>query len=166
MVLTSLPRTHSSTIWQAKLAKQTNILPLVAIAGAYLLYRKFANDAADRRLLTSVRVQLKDISIKGGRIVIQVNVQNPTSSPVVVRSIVGDLYFNDIRVGNVQSFQVMNLHPNSEGSLVADIALKIPDVMTTVANAISQRSGVVFTFNGHINVNNDTIPLTINYRSI
>ena len=138
----------------------TNILLLGL--GAFLVYRFFKNDAEGARLFSSVRLQMRDISIQGDDIVIRFNIQNPTSEKILFRSLVGDVYLSGEKVGNAESF-MQKWIPIGNSEIVVNVQMKIYNIATKIAQMIQYRQRPVLEFNGTININDQLIPLSTTY---
>jgi len=133
------------------------LLPATIIG--YLVYKKYV-------LLKSTSVFFKSIDFSSMsllyptiNIVVQIN--NPTDITATIQNIKGDLYLNNVYVGNVIGITPTTLKTGSS-------ILKIPVTLsyTGVASLIKGLStgGIKLKFNGSILVDFITLPLDFEYN--
>lgn len=142
--------------------RSNNNILLLGLA-AFLLYRHFQGDASSARLFSSVRLRMTDISINQNAVVIKFNVQNPTSQKLLFKSLVGDVYLNNEKIGNAESFTETWL-PIGNTTITVRVNMKVYNLVQQVASAIQYRSGAALSFNGSINLNDKIIPVATTYR--
>jgi hypothetical protein len=148
------------------MARQSNIPTLLVSlgVGAGLLYMYHTgqlhnileaplHDAAELKLrLTGFHAD------PDGSVHADIEALNPTSIPMQVQSIVGDILVGGKRAGTVQMFGDQVIRPNDQGMI--PVAVR---VLPTAA-ALYRHRGAHVEFIGKINLNNIVLPLTMNYR--
>lgn len=89
-------------------------------------------------------------------------VQNPTNQTATIRSISGQVLLNNKFVSNISSFNQQTIQPNSESFLTIKARPSLIGVFTTIKNVLTNKTGNnVFTINGNANVDNVSLPFSI-----
>ena len=136
------------------------LLPLVglAVVGYFLIRRSaFANN---------VQVVFKDISLRGTitrpRINVTLGIQNPTNSKATIKSILGNVLWNDQSFANVSSFKTIEILPNAESTFVVETRPDLLGASGVIVDIFRKGfKGGVIKFEGTINVNNINLPLNV-----
>jgi LEA14-like dessication related protein len=100
---------------------------------------------------------------------IYIGVQNPTGGTFTVQSVAGKVTANDEYLGDLSSFSLTTVKPNSQTIFISTLRLSLVALAQEVYNAISEGlSTVTFTlkFNGTVNVNGVPVPVSLGYRII
>jgi hypothetical protein len=136
------------------------LLPLVglAVVGYFLIRRStFANN---------IQVVLKDIALRGTitrpRINVTLGIQNPTNSKATIKSILGNVLWNDQSFANVSSFKTIEILPNAESTFVVETRPDLLGASGVIVDIFRKGfKGGVIKFEGTINVNNINLPLNV-----
>ena len=122
-----------------------------------------------RALQKNYKVDLADVSAGGGLlhpyIILKFSVLNPTNQKAVIRSIVGELDFNNEALANVSSFETQVIQPNSESFVQVKVTPSIISSISQVYKLITQKTkSAELKFVGTFNIDNILIPVdnTIN----
>jgi LEA14-like dessication related protein len=133
------------------------LLPATIIG--YLVYKKYVLAKTISVFFKSIDFSSMSLLYPTINIVVQVN--NPTDISVTIQNIKGDLYLNNVYVGNVIGITPTTL---STGSSI----LRIPVTLsyTGVAALIkgTKTGGINLRFNGSILVDLITLPLNFEYN--
>lgn len=130
---------------------------------AYVGFILLSNSKTERKY-NQFRLQLKDIDIDFKRIRFIINLQNPTSGNVVIRSIVGEIYINGVKLANVKAFGYYDVKANSEKEFPIFAEFKPANMTNSIMNMLQTRQALNITLTGTMNVNSEPIPITLNYR--
>lgn len=137
--------------------------PLLWIIGGiaiiYLLGR--------RALSKNYRIDINDVSAGGGLlkpyIILKFSVFNPTNQKATIRSIVGELDFNNEALANVNSFIIQTIEPNSESIVQVKVTPSVISSITQVYKLITQKTKKAnLKFVGTFNIDNVLIPVENN----
>ena len=81
-----------------------------------------------------------------------------------INSIVGNLYSNGYLIGNVSSYNINDLKPNSESFINLNVRLFLIGVVQELIDAIKGNGFThVINFEGQINLNKFQVPLNLKY---
>jgi LEA14-like dessication related protein len=131
---------------------------LLAAAGiaAYFLWQK-------SQAIGSLNFIPRGVGIGGGGIILQLGIQNPSSTPLSLNSFVGNLLVNGGASGNVTSFQPVTIAPNSETVVPVYISPNVFGVFNTAMNMINSgsTSGLSLVLDGSANVGTVLYPVHI-----
>lgn len=146
--------------------RSTNVAPWLiggGILAAVLYMRGRSRKAA---FMLGIRVWIADVRLVKGKNVIQIQfrVQNPNSVPITVRSIVGDVFVNNERLGNVSKFGPQVIAGNNESSLFVEIKPKALAIFNTLARVNLEKIKLLIRFVGNINANGKALPMNISYN--
>lgn len=105
--------------------------PWIIIGGliAWFLLRK-------ARTISSLQFVPLDISLSGGSLNLVIGVQNPTSNPLTLRSLIGGLYVDGQRVARISDFTTQIVQPNAETPVMINVAPDLFGLVSGVVNAI------------------------------
>jgi hypothetical protein len=141
------------------MAKSNNLLffGALGVAAWYLLTRY--------NTISSLNFIPRGLGLVGNAVSVIIGVQNPTSQGIQLQSISGNLILNGSSVGNVADFTPVLIAPNAETQINLLIT---PNIFGIAANAIYQlqnglTGGINATLQGTANVNNNPIPLNVNF---
>lgn len=130
-----------------------------ALAWAAARYR-----VAPQMVTRSVRVRLGKIRFDGNRLKVGVIVSNPTSRDIAVNSVVGELYINNKKVGNVESFVKTVIHGNAKTTLYLDVRLMALQLVDTYKKLLEQKGFKLdIGLTGTINIDDTITPFQIKY---
>lgn len=152
---------------EARTKRKGNLLPYVFTGIAALVATTlFAQKRAAGYL--QFFVQGVAVAFDGITPVLKVNlaIQNPSNQRFVIKSLVAELTANGSTIGNVSSFQTVNVAPNSQMILPILIRLSLLAVAMDIVNLIQTRSGVSqqIKLKGAVNANDMLIPLELDYK--
>lgn len=112
-----------------------------------------------------IRVRLGKMRFEGNRLKVAVIISNPTSENIIVRSVVGEVYLNGKKVGNVETFDKVDVLPNQKTTLYLDVRLMAPQLISVYADLLnSKKIAIEIGLTGTINVNNLATPFQVNYK--
>jgi hypothetical protein len=147
----------------------TGIVPIVLlIGGGYLVYKYRDKLMA---MLPGSAHQLKEMRIKingahmenDGSLNMDWLVQNPNSNSFEFKSVLGILSVNNKPIAEVKYFGDSNVPGNNQ----ATIPLSVPKVDRKVfADVVKMFKGkpIMMAFQGTVNVNDKTLPMTLQYK--
>jgi hypothetical protein len=137
--------------------------PLLWVIGGvaliYILGRK--------ALAKNFRVDLNDVSAGGGLLrpyfILKFSVFNPTNQKAVIRSIVGEVDFNNEALANVNSFQAQTIEPNAESIVIVKVTPSILSSISQIYKLITTKTKTAnLKFVGTFNIDNVLIPVENN----
>ena len=137
--------------------------PLLWVIGGvaliYILGRK--------ALAKNFRVDLNDVSAGGGLLrpyfILKFSVFNPTNQKAVIRSIVGEVDFNNEALANVNSFQAQTIEPNAESIVMVKVTPSILSSISQIYKLITTKTKTSnLKFVGTFNIDNVLIPVENN----
>jgi LEA14-like dessication related protein len=137
------------------------------VAGALIAFNAF-NKSRARGMLNFYPAGLKDIKFSGVTPIatLGIVVQNPSSQYFTIRSLSGNLFANNILIGNVSNFGTTIIPANAQIVYYVNIRLSILGIVNEVIRSFKKESG--FTQNlelqGYANVNNWPVPLRLQYK--
>lgn len=97
---------------------------------------------------------------------VMVAIQNPTNQKFTIRSIVGTLYINDHKAGNVSMFQTIVVNPNTQNELPVIVRLDPVAIVSDLLTLIERQSGnpQVLKLDAVINANGFVSNLAMIYK--
>lgn len=146
------------------MAKGSDMAPGLVLAGAVAaglyLYKTGAfhnmfNQAAPAA--TELRLRLLGFHADTTGLSANIEALNPSSVPLQVQSIIGNFIINGKIVGNVKMFGDQVIRPNDQA--IIPVAVR---VLPAVAQ-VFRKKGLHVQFDGKINLNNNLLPLQMNY---
>lgn len=140
--------------------------PLPLIVGgllAYMFFRGTKDTAVQNRYYAGVRAQITGAKLQGRGILVTIKFQNPNSQPAVVRSVFGEVSLNGRKVGLVSMSKPVTVAGNGETSMDLQVQMKLPNVITSVAELLKGIANSVIDITGTMNVNNSPIPIKLTY---
>lgn len=143
-----------------KNGKILNVL-LLGAAAAGLYY--FRNTSKTNRYISGLRFFIAGLDIKNNILTIQLKIQNPNSQDKTVRSIVGDVYVNNTKVGNASSFNTVIVAGNRETFYNVDVRLKVLSIINNIADLTKGFAGSTLVFKGNANVDNAVLPINVKF---
>lgn len=139
----------------------------IGLLGLFLIgaFTHVQDVAAQNKYMAGIRLQIVNVTInKDNSISIVFRFQNPNSKPITIRSIVGDFFVNNRKIGNVGTFQEKILNGNAETLYTVNIRVKTIALIYYITDLFKMRNPAVnTTFKGTININNSAIPVLVNY---
>jgi hypothetical protein len=105
------------------------------------------------------------VSLGGSNgLIVQIGVQNPTSSPIVLNSFAGSVTVNGTPVANVSNFQGLTIAANAQTALNFDVSPNWLGLGLQGADIIQHGfTGMVIQLKGTANINGSAIPETITF---
>lgn len=138
---------------------------LILGAGAALVYF-MKQRAAKAAYMLGIRIRIAGVQLIKQKNVVQIQlmIQNPNTVPITVRSVVGDVYVNNERLGNVSRFGSQLIAGNSESSFFIEVRPKVMALFNSLAALNLEKVVLTVRFIGRININDKAVPLNIAYR--
>lgn len=109
----------------------------------------------------SIRVRLGKVYFEGNRLKVAFIVSNPTSDTIRVRSVVGEVYVNGNKLGNVESFETVDILPNAKTTLNVEVRIMALQLVKTVEQLTQKKLAIEIGFTGTLNINNRPTPMQI-----
>lgn len=151
--------------WAVFLSIKTSQAILLT-AGAVVLYNAI-NKGHALGTLNWFPSGVQDISFDGATPVMKLALmaQNTSGQQMVLNSFAGNLYANDILIGNLSSFSPQVIPPNNQRVLIFNVRLSLLGIVNDIINAFQSHSTVQsFVLEAHANVDNFQIPVDLNYK--
>lgn len=138
--------------------KLTYLLPIGA--GAVALY--FLSKAQAGK---NIKVYLSGISLSKGSNVIpdiftKFRILNGSSTPVTLKSIVGDLYVNDKQIASVSNTESFAIPANKEVFYSVKVTPNVFTLLAIVTNLIKAKQRIKISFTGTVNTTGVMIPIS------
>lgn len=96
---------------------------------------------------------------------IGLGVQNTSNQSFTIRSLAGNLYANNYYIGNVSSFTLRTIAPNSQQVIFITARLQLIGIVNDILNAFENRNfAQTIEIKAMANVDNLQIPININYK--
>lgn len=134
--------------------KNVLIWGVALIGGYYLLTRA--------RALSTLNFVMRGIGFGGGGVQVNVGVQNPTSTPLTLSSIYGNIIAPDgTSIGNFSSFYQQQIAPNAETPVLLTITGNVVGILAEAVNALTGGSNISghYKVEGFANVNGSAFPV-------
>lgn len=140
----------------------TNYTPYL-VAGSLAAVLMLHKRQSTVKYMSGIRVYIGKVTLKGNYIIVQLHIQNPNSGSVTIRSVVGDLFMNDWKVGNVSKFMRQEVKGNAESVLSLNVKPKVLNIFNTFTDLVTKKLAIKFYFNGNMNANNAVVPVQVTY---
>lgn len=129
-----------------------SILALVGMGIVYAISKKRAGEK-----LNTVFSKLK---FGSGKLQLIFLLQNPSSTSIVLNSLVGDLYINGKAISNLTSFQKITIPPNNQVELPITVKPSLTDLVTFLIGLFKNKSkNIEAEFRGNVNAEDFVIPI-------
>jgi len=139
----------------------------ILLAGGAALVTYFL--LAKKQAVNILNYYVKGISINfdGFTPVLTINlaIQNVSNQSFTIKSLTGLLYNNGKEIGNINSFDVLEVPPVSEVYYKINVRLNLISVVSDLISVIQQKSGATqnLSINAWINAGGLITPININY---
>lgn len=142
---------------------RNTLMLLVAGAGAFLLYTLQRKSQVARSVQFSF--DKLSVSLKNKTIQFVMGILNPASGSVLVKSVVGQIYFNEKSIASVETFQPITIEGNKKTQLNLLIRPSGVGIFQLIIDFIklkqsNQRASANIVFKGFANVDNVTMPIS------
>lgn len=116
--------------------------------------------------INKVGIRFEGFPIPAPILKLDVVAQNPSNELFVIRSIAGDAFIDNSKIGSVSMFQTINIPPNATATIPVEIRLSLTAVVSDLVNLIQSGSGIPKTIQlkGYVNANAVTSDLNLNYQ--
>lgn len=118
-----------------------------------------------------IRIQIAGVKFKKTDVQFDVHIMNPNETPVTIKSIVGDIYFESnngktvYKLGNVTRFGITAIKPNGETIYPFAIRLKLLNLTAYFSDLYAGKlHGQVLRFIGTININGSDYGINESYK--
>lgn len=144
----------------------TKTQTVILASGGIILYTMLSKKAA-LETLNFYPAAVRNIHFDGATPVMTVGLaaQNTSNQKFVISAIAGNLYANNILVGNLANFTRQEVLPRSQNILLLDIRMSLIGIVNDIIRIFQQGN---FTqelkFEGYVNVDNYQVPLKITYK--
>lgn len=137
---------------------------LALLAIALIAFSDINNTAKRNRYYAGIRLRITKVDMKDNFVYVTFRIQNPNTDAVIIRSIVGDLYVNNNKVGNVSSFDVVQVNGNAETYITLKVQVKIINTLVEWYKMFNNKKlKITARFVGTMNMNNQVVPLDVKY---
>lgn len=138
--------------------KTSDLLLLGAVGfGAWYLLRK-------THAISTLVFFPRGVGFSNGAMQITVGVQNPTNTPLTLKSIAGTVFLNGDAVGNISSFMTQVIQPNQETPIQLNVAPNVFGLALFAGGTLAHGlDDVSFSVTGYANVDQNTFPLNFNF---
>lgn len=137
---------------------------LALLAIALIAFSDINNTAKRNRYYAGIRLRITKVDMKDNFVYVTFRIQNPNTDAVIIRSIVGDLYVNNNKVGNVSSFDVVQVNGNAETYITLKVQVKIINTLVEWYKMFNNKKlKITARFVGTMNMNNQVVPLDVIY---
>lgn len=140
----------------------TAMIALGLVAAGYLAYRYNVQHLGQGA--RNLRLKIVSVGLDQTDIVINVKILNPNSESLSVKSFVGEMYVNGQPVADIQMFGDYTARANNQITIPLIARPKAANLFNMLANAFRQGFAKVM-FAGTINVNDQPIPIRLNYTT-
>jgi len=132
------------------------------VVGAFLYFRSKAKSGE------MVKVYLDGLSLDKSKGIAIPNINanfklvNPTSTPLSIDSLTGEIYYNDSLVSNVQNLSKIDIPANTEINYAIKVKTPVVSLLTSIISFfLNRKKGVKakITFKGNINSTGVLIPI-------
>ena len=136
------------------------------IGGAAFLvgYHLYINNDKSKlgKEIINLRLKITGVTVEHGLITIFINVINPNSANLEIKSFVGNIYSGSVKIADVKMFGDYVVYGNSELEIPLVANPVLTNLMMQLFATYKQRV-INIMFDGSVNVNDNLIPLKLNY---
>lgn len=140
----------------------SRINPLIPIAlggAALLVFNRLQTASVAPRLNYVIKGLSADFKVLSVQINVDIGIQNPTSTSVIIKSFTGNLYLNTFYLGNVSNMTATEIAANSQTTYRVAILINTLSLPGPVLTMLQNYSGIDVKLDGTINVDNIVVPL-------
>lgn len=133
----------------------------LGLGALYLLSR-----SKGKRILSGIRLRITGVAPTGIRdLTITFTIDNPNSTDMIIKSVVGVVWVNGAKVGRVSTFNNVTIKGNSSTNVPVTVALKPLKAIATMIDMIKNKkvANSKIVFEGTINVNDVAHPVKATY---
>ncbi len=141
------------------------IFPGLLILGIAAYAFKNRSERQVRQSFANLDVAITGVHDEQGALVMTVKVLNPNSAPMEVRSLVGSMYVNGSLVAKINMMGDYIAAANNQVTLPILMQPVSANIATQLRQRIRDRWHGRTSFRGTINVNNQALPLQLNYTN-
>lgn len=113
-----------------------------------------------------MRIRIGKVTLLGNRPQVTFIVSNNDSQPIEIKSVVGEVYLNGIKFGNVERFEPITIKPNAKTYVDVSIRLMALQIAKIIEQFMNEKVKIIFSFTGSINVNDRPTPIQVNYKIV
>lgn len=118
-----------------------------------------------QQMAQNIKVYISGAKFVGENLEIGLVFLNPNSIDIPVRSVVGNIYVNNVKISRVEFFSLKNIKANSKSVIPIRVVLNYYNLSNELINLVTkQRTGITIQFDGVVNANNIPYPVKIDYK--
>lgn len=140
------------------------------IGGGILLLGVTARTAASvqslRFGLADADFQCDGILCTSPKITLSIRIQNPSGIAYTIRSMAGDVYLNDVFVGNAAGFQPLEIKAYAESIYNIDLRINAAAVLSSLRDFFTGGLKGVIDFRGTATAGSIPVPVNVQYRIV
>lgn len=141
-------------------------MTLGALAAVAFAYNRSSNTIDQQLQFRTVRVRAGKIKLKGNRLEVGIIISNPSSDSPVINSVVGEVYLNGRKLGNVENFTRTVVKPNDKTTLYLDVRVMLLQLLTELNDMANKKLKVELGLTGSMNINDRVVPMHFKYDVI
>lgn len=135
------------------------LLGVLAVTGVYY----FANTSKTTRYVKGVRFFINDVKVDRNIVTITLRIVNANSMPVLVSAVLGEVFVNTRKIGNVSSNAKVEIAPTSESLYPIKVSLKVVQSVNALAELTKNLAGSFLRFTGVANVDRKTMDVDVKF---
>jgi LEA14-like dessication related protein len=133
--------------------------PIAGAFGLYLLYLLYSSNKAEIKA-NAIEARIVGVDADLQSIRITINIDNPTTGNIVVRSIFGNLFIDRANVATVRFSGYTVIPSNGSNTITITGEYIAQNLGKFLYNLFNGRQTFEIAFSGTMNVNNEMIPTT------
>jgi LEA14-like dessication related protein len=143
----------------------TNVAKNLLFGGLAYITLLYLSKKQTGTSFNSIKAKVVDLDIDiSGNIRITINIANPTSADIVIRSIVGDLFLNGRKIADVRTFGTYTIHSNNQLNIPVSAKSNMAILITQYLRLKTVKAQrFILAFTGSLNIDNSLIPFTMSY---
>lgn len=144
--------------------KVSSFIPVLLLFAAGAIAVGAKNRAVNTLAARSFRIFINKFNFINSKPIVQLLVQNASSTEYLLNSIIGEVYVNNQKIGNISAFPKIKVAPNSETTFDVEVKIKIGAIVRNLQQLLTNVANAPVKIAAMVNVDNKNIPLTITYN--